>query len=116
MLPRPNSSRSCRTGIAVPALHFNPTSWPEPCRFVPERFTGHSPSPFEYLPFGGGYRRCLGAAFASYELAVSVGTLLRHNEFRVPNGCTPKPLAAVARGIATVPRREIELVVADCRP
>jgi cytochrome P450 len=103
-------------GIAVPALHFNPTSWPEPYRFEPERFTGHSPSPFEYLPFGGGYRRCLGAAFASYELAVSVGTLLRHYEFRVPDGCTPKPLAAVARGIATVPRREIELVVADCRP
>ena len=32
--------------------------------------------PFEYLPFGGGYRRWLGAAFAMYELAVAVGTML----------------------------------------
>lgn len=103
-------------GIAVPALHFNPTAWPEPYRFAPERFMAHSPSPYEYLPFGGGYRRCLGAAFASYELAVSVGTLLQDNEFRIPDGHTAKPFAAMPCGIATVPRREIELVVADCRP
>jgi cytochrome P450 len=47
-------------GIAVPALHFNPRLWPDPDEFRPERFLEHHPPQFGYLPFGGGYRRCIG--------------------------------------------------------
>jgi cytochrome P450 len=45
-------------GVAVPAMHFAPQRWPHPYRFDPDRFLGRPPTPFEYLPFGGGFRRC----------------------------------------------------------
>lgn len=68
-------------GIAVaPATvlaHHNPDTYREPDRFMPERFIERSYSPFEYMPFGGGHRRCIGAAFASFEMAIVLGTLLR---------------------------------------
>jgi cytochrome P450 len=55
----------------------------EPDRFLPERFLERSFSPFEYLPFGGGHRRCIGAAFATYEMAIVLGTLLKRYEFEL---------------------------------
>ena len=74
-------------GMAVaPATvlaHHNPTTYPEPELFRPERFLERSYSPFEYMPFGGGHRRCIGAAFASYEMAIVLGTLLKKFEFEL---------------------------------
>lgn len=103
-------------GIAIPALHFDPSIWTDPFRFRPERFLTRRPGPFEYLPFGGGHRRCLGAAFAGYELAVAVGTLMQDVDLRMPQReLRRKPPGAVPRGIATVPRREITLAVAGFR-
>lgn len=55
--------------------HIREAVFPEPFVFRPERFVDKSYSPFEFLPWGGGHRRCLGAAFASYEMAVVLGTL-----------------------------------------
>jgi cytochrome P450 family 135 len=48
--------------------HRRPEAWPEPTAFRPERFLEGAPEPGTYLPFGGGVRRCAGAAFASLEL------------------------------------------------
>ncbi len=48
--------------------HRRPEAWPEPTAFRPERFLGAAPEPGTYLPFGGGVRRCAGAAFAALEL------------------------------------------------
>jgi cytochrome P450 len=99
-------------GVALPALHFNPDIWAHPARFDPERFLIAKPSPFEYAPFGGGYRRCIGASFARYELAVSIGTIMSTLELEMPEHARRRtPPRAVARGIATVPNREIELEV-----
>ncbi|TGD87162.1 cytochrome P450 [Mycolicibacterium sp. CH28] len=99
-------------GIALPALHFNPDVWQHPERFAPERFLGAKPSPFEYAPFGGGFRRCIGAAFAHHELAVAIGTILTTLELRLPDRERHrKPPRAVLRGIATKPSREIVLDV-----
>ncbi|MDP3275111.1 MAG: cytochrome P450, partial [Deltaproteobacteria bacterium] len=50
-------------------------------QFRPQRFIDKSYSPFEYAPFGGGARRCIGAAFAGYELRVVLGTLLNRATF-----------------------------------
>ena len=58
-------------------LHMREDLYPEPERFRPERFLERKFSPFEYIPFGGGSRRCLGAAFALYEMKIVIGTLLR---------------------------------------
>ena len=99
-------------GIALPALHFNPDVWTDPDSFDPERFVHGKPSPFQYAPFGGGYRRCIGAAFAHNELAVAIGTILNTVELRAPAGeQRRKPPRAVPQGIATKPSREIVLDV-----
>jgi cytochrome P450 len=101
-------------GIALYALHFDPSIWPHPDRFDPERFLRGNPSPFEYAPFGGGSRRCIGASFASCELAVAIGTILRTVELQMPpTERSRKPPRAVPRGIAAVPDREIALEVLD---
>jgi cytochrome P450 len=73
-------------GVAVMASIFlaqrSPAVFPAPDRFVPERFLERSYSPYEYLPFGGGTRRCIGASFALFEMKVVLGTLLALADFR----------------------------------
>jgi cytochrome P450 len=49
-------------------VHRRADLWPDPTRFDPSRFLHAAPEPFSFLPFGGGSRRCLGAAFATLEL------------------------------------------------
>jgi cytochrome P450 len=48
--------------------HRRPEAWPDPTAFRPERFLDGQPAPYTYLPFGGGVRRCVGAAFATLEM------------------------------------------------
>jgi cytochrome P450 len=96
-------------GIALPALHFNPDVWQNPELFVPERFLDARPSSFQYAPFGGGYRRCIGATFARNELAVAIGTIMKTLDLRARDH--GRPPRAVPRGIATKPSREIALDV-----
>jgi cytochrome P450 family 110 len=99
-------------GIAVPAVHFDLNCWADPYRFNPDRFLAKAPTPFEYLPFGGGFRRCPGAAFAVYELAIAIGTLLNSVELRMPQReGRRRPPRSMPRGIAVVPSREVRLDV-----
>lgn len=107
---------SCRSGdivgIGLPALHFNPRLWPDPATFDPNRFLTGKPTPFQYAPFGGGYRRCIGANFAQHELAVAIGTILKAVELQLPAAeRRRRPPRAVPRGIATTPSRQIALEV-----
>jgi cytochrome P450 len=64
-------------------------------------------SPYEYLPFGGGTRRCIGAAFALFEMKVVLGTLLGLAEFRrLPSA---RPNALVRRNLTMGPADGIPL-------
>jgi cytochrome P450 len=67
-----------RTGIGVTTrtLHSNPALYPRPAEFDAKRFLGTKPPLFGYALFGGGSRRCLGAAFATYEMKLVLATLL----------------------------------------
>jgi cytochrome P450 len=62
--------------VAIEAIHADPRVWDEPDRFAPDRFLGRRPGAFEFLPFGGGHRRCLGAAFSDYEARIALATIV----------------------------------------
>ena len=62
-------------------IHHDPSIYPEPFRFRPERFLEKEYSPYEYMPFGGGARRCIGMALSLFEMRIVLGTLLRHLRF-----------------------------------
>lgn len=63
--------------------HRRPDLWGEPARFRPERFLEAKPPPHHFFPFGGGLRRCIGMAFAQFEMKIVLAQLLRH-EMRLP--------------------------------
>ena len=81
-------------GITVTAANiitnYNPDLHPEPARFRPERFEERKFTPYEFFPFGGGQRRCLGAAFAMYEAKMVLAEILPHWEFAPIPGEHPR--------------------------
>jgi cytochrome P450 family 110 len=81
-------------GYAIPAgtnlinamylLHRRPDLYPDPDSFRPQRFLGRRViDPYEWTPFGGGVRRCLGMAFAMFEMKVVVATVLSRATLRI---------------------------------
>lgn len=91
---------------SVHLTHYNPELYPEPLSFKPERFETRSYSPFEYLPFGGGHRRCIGAAFANFELRVVLAAALRTLSFECVRPQAPK---VVRRNITLAPEQGVLL-------
>ncbi len=62
---------------AIWLTHTRPDLYPEPYAFRPERFLESAPPTYGWIPFGGGVRRCLGAAFAEFEMRIVLETVLR---------------------------------------
>lgn len=93
---------------SISLVHFDPDIYPEPHRFDPQRFIDRTFASHEYLPFGGGHRRCLGAAFAGYQLQAVLGVLLRH--YRV-NTIDPVPPKTIRRSITLVPKGDVPVVL-----
>jgi cytochrome P450 len=61
-----------------------PDLYPDPDRFDPDRFLRRKFGPNEWLPFGGGIRRCIGMAFAIYEMKMVLATILARTVLRLP--------------------------------
>ncbi len=95
-------------GIAalISVVHHRADLYPEPARFDPERFLGRKPSPFAYLPFGGGARRCIGAAFSLYETKLAIATIMREYELELRE---PKPVEVVRRSVTLGPKTGIRM-------
>ncbi|MCP9622025.1 cytochrome P450 [Nocardia otitidiscaviarum] len=101
-------------GLAVPLLHSDPQVWERPERFRPERFLERRYGPFEFAPFGGGHRRCIGAALADYELRIVLATLLSRVRLRLsPRFDTGRVPISVPHNIATGPRAAITFDVLE---
>ncbi len=67
-------------------LHRRPDLYPDPLAFKPERFLNRKPGTYEWIPFGGGVRRCLGASFALTEMKVVLETILASTSLRPVRG------------------------------
>src|SRR5262249_9552694 len=98
--------------MALPAIHVDPNVFDDPLRFSPERFLGKTYAPAEFLPFGGGHKRCMGAAFGLYELQVTIATVLRAFRYRLVRD---RATASRPRTITVVPRDGVDVVLVENR-
>ena len=88
-------------GPSIYLAHTRPDIFPEPYAFRPERFLDGSPETYSWIPFGGGTRRCIGAAFAQFEMRVVLRTILRQAGLRP---ATDEPEQIVRRNVTLSPR------------
>ena len=93
-------------------VHHRPDLWPEPTRFDPSRFAGKKVDPTHYFPFGGGTRRCLGMAFASYEMKIALAQILAHVDLAPAPGVRVR---LVRRGITLAPSGGMPIIVKSRR-
>ena len=89
-------------------VHHRPDIYPEPKRFKPERFIERQFSPYEYLPFGGGNRRCIGSAFAMFEMKLVLAKVLSRYSLELAEN---RPVMPVRRGVTMAPAAGVPLVV-----
>ena len=95
----------------VPSIHLihrDPTIYPDPERFRPERFLETPPGTYTWIPFGGGVRRCLGASFAQQEMAIVLQELVSRRMIRPTD---PAPERNFRRAITETPRHNAEVVL-----
>ena len=94
---------------SIMLVQYDPQLYPpDPQAFRPERFLDGAPEPYTWIPFGGGVRRCLGAAFAQLEMKVVISTVLARARLRVPRARSEK---ARFRGATVLPSRGGEAIV-----
>lgn len=97
--------------LAAPCIylaHRRADAWSEPTRFDPERFLGTRINPTSFFPFGGGTRRCIGAAFATYETKVVLARILGRTSFALRPGYRAN---VVRSSIAMAPSEGLPIVV-----
>lgn len=97
-----------RVAPCIFLAHREPARWPEPAAFRPERFLHTAPPTYAWLPFGGGTRRCVGAAFAQLELRTVLRTVLEHVRPRAADAHADRP---ARRTIVLAPSRGARAVV-----
>ncbi|MEW5847332.1 MAG: cytochrome P450 [Myxococcota bacterium] len=97
--------------------HHLPDVFRDPDGFHPERFGDRTFGPFEFLPFGGGVRRCVGWHLALHEMKVLLASLLRAADYRLVERATPRArLGGVTVAPSTGTRVEITAIHPRRRP
>ncbi len=92
--------------------HQREDIYPEPKKFKPERFLERQFSPYEFIPFGGGNRRCLGYAFALFEMKLVLATILSQVELELLDN---RPLKTTRRGFTFTPHGGVKMKVKAIR-
>jgi cytochrome P450 len=86
----------------VHLVHRRPDVYPEPLRFLPERFLGRPAGAYTWIPFGGGVRRCLAASYAQLLMKQVIAAVIREVDLRVVD---PRSERARKSAIAFVPHK-----------
>jgi len=109
--PKTIAGYDLRAGsVVAPSIylvHQNPELYPNPTAFEPRRFRNFKPAAWEFLPFGGGLRKCVGAAFAIYEMKMVLATLLPRVEMHLAN----EDVKVARRSITLTPSHGLPVVV-----
>jgi cytochrome P450 len=94
-------------GISILLLHHREDLYPDPFAFRPERWLGRKPGTYEWIPFGGGTRRCLGAALAMAEQRVVLRAMARQLDLEA---ATPAPERPKHRNVTMIPAHGARVV------
>jgi cytochrome P450 len=92
---------------AIAALHYREDIFPEPRRFQPERFLDGKVDNYAWIPFGGGVRRCIGAAFAEYEMRTILREFVERAELTPAD---PEPERVRVRNITLAPAKGARVI------
>jgi len=93
-------------GISITAIHKDPSIYQDPMAFRPDRFLERTYAAHEYMPFGGGIRRCVGAAFAEVQMRLVVAHLVTCFDFEAVSRRPAKP---VRRNVIVAPDGDIAM-------
>ncbi len=99
-----------RGALVAPAIylvHRRASIYPRPREFDPRRFRTFKPAAWEFLPFGGGLRKCVGAAFAMYEMKMVLATLLPRVEMHLAR----TDVRVARRSITLTPSHGLPVIV-----
>lgn len=91
---------------SIYVVHHREDLYPNPDQFRPERFLERQFSPYEFMPFGAGVRRCVGAALAQYEMKIVLGTMLTQLDLVLTN---QRPVKPGRRGVTLGQRTPVML-------
>jgi cytochrome P450 len=94
--------------MSILLLHHRGDLYPRPFDFLPERWIGRKPGTYEWIPFGGGTRRCLGAALAMAEQRVVLEAMARRLDLEADD---PAPERARHRNVTMIPARGARVVI-----
>ncbi len=95
--------------VAIPLLHHRADVYPDPFEFRPERFHGVKPGTYTWVPFGGGTRRCLGAALAMAEQRIVLRTVAARVDLAALD---PTPEREQHRNVTMIPSKGGAVAVA----
>jgi cytochrome P450 len=98
---------------AIALVHTRPDLYPDPHAFRPERFLDADVESYGWLPFGGGIRRCIGAALAQAEMIEALRVIAGRAVLRPVR---PEPDPVVLKGITLAPKHGVRVVVESVRP
>jgi cytochrome P450 len=94
--------------MSILLVHHREDVYPDPFAFRPERFLHRKPGTYEWIPFGGGIRRCLGATLAMAEQRVVMEAVARRTDLAADD---PAPERAVHRNVTMIPSRGARVVM-----